>query len=120
MFRSILSRGPPPWPLRREDDGGRPELEPCGALARTRRGMSWPRPVRSWTSPPPASGARRAGRREPPARRAAIGGGGGPSPRLTSKEAWPDTPLAAPPPWIRLRAVREGERLEAVGRQRET
>ena len=77
-----------------------------------------PRPVRSWTSPPPASGARRAGRREPPARRAAMGGGGGPSPRLTSEEAWPDTPWAAPPPWIRLRAAREGERLAAAGRQR--
>ena len=37
-------RGPPPWTLRREDDGGRPELEPRGAPARTRRGLSWPPP----------------------------------------------------------------------------
>ncbi|KAG2626576.1 hypothetical protein PVAP13_3KG370627 [Panicum virgatum] len=106
--------------LRREDDGGRPELEPRGALHGHAGACPGPRPVRSWTSQPPALGARRAGRLEPPARRAAMGGGGGPSPWLTSEEAWPDTPWAAPPPWIRLRAAREGGRLAAADRERET
>ena len=110
----------PPRPLQCEDDGGRPELEPRGAPARTRRGMSWPppRPLLDLAAP----GLGRSARWPPGATRSprGHGRGGGPSPRLTSEEAWPDTPWAAPPPWIRLRAAREGERLAAAGRQRET
>ncbi|KAG2638098.1 hypothetical protein PVAP13_2NG570820 [Panicum virgatum] len=83
----------------------------------SRRGRIWP--LLQGRGRGRSSGARRAGRLEPPARHAAMGGGGGSSLRLTSEEAWPDTPRAAPPPWIRLRAAREGERLAAAGRQRE-